>query len=94
MNNELTKIEAAAVMALRSLMFCKSQIARLMAFKALQGSPACDWLLERGFVTVRMSNPTTQFTVGEPMPYVTKSGKAWFHATPGPGVAILVLARS
>lgn len=89
--NELTTVEAAAVMALRSLLFCKSQIARLVAFNTLQGTPACDWLLEQGFMTVRTANRTTKFS-GDAMPYVTKAGKAWFHSKPGPGVALLVLA--
>lgn len=91
MNNALTKTEAAAVMALNSILFCKSQLARLMAFKAMQNSPACDWLLERGFVAVRTSNVTRQFTDGEAMAYVTPAGKKWFYSTPGPGVAGLVL---
>ena len=96
MNNALTKTEAAAVVALRSIMFCKSQIARLMAFKTLQGAPACDWLLERGFITVRTSKLALSWQLyqGEAMAYVTPVGKAWFHSTPGPGVAILVLCSS
>lgn len=89
-----TKLEARACMALKSIMFCKSQIARLAAYQTLQGTPTCDWLLEQGLITVRLSNPTTQFSKGEGMPYVTPTGRAWFFSTPGPGVAILVLCTS
>lgn len=90
----MTQTEAAAVITLKRILSAKSQLARLLAFKTEQDSPALDWLMERGYITVRVSNATRLFTKGEPMPYVTKTGKAWFHASPGPGVAIMVLARA
>lgn len=93
MQTEMTQTEAAAVIALKSLISPKSQLGRVLAFSRLQGSPALDWLMERGYVTVRIGNPTVRGFLGEPMPYVTKTGKAWFHASPGPGVALLVVTK-
>lgn len=93
MSNELSRVEAAAVITIKRFLLAKSQLARLMAYEAEKGSVSLDWLIEKGYITVRISNPTTQGFRGEPMPYVTKTGKAWFHASPGPGVALLTLTK-
>lgn len=90
----LTTEEANAVIIMGRLMKVKNGIER---FAASTPSVGLDWLLERGYVQTGTTNASARAFSGtwaQSNAYATKTGRAWFHASPGVGVALLVAAKA
>jgi hypothetical protein len=64
----------------------------------LAQGPATDWLLERGYITLGTSNAAARVGFAgrwaASSPYATRAGRAWYHAGPPAGVALVDAAKA
>ncbi len=79
---EMSLDEARGVMKMKQVLTSNGHMRTLV-----ERDVAFDWLLARGFTRAAKSPDGVKV-------YATKEGRAWFHSTPGAGVALLVIAKS